>query len=153
MDVAAGVSISRRAVLAAAAGGSAVVVAKTVLGPSPLLAAFVDGPGGVLAVDRATILAGTSEVKVEPGVDITHEAVVVCSLLSDPGPRSIHYVEIPPEEDWYKVHLTGRARTDVTVGCAVIVDPFRPGPISPPISPPISGPISPPISGGAVPPG
>jgi hypothetical protein len=78
------------------------------------------GPVRFSTATLATIPVGATSVTVTPGIDLTADSKVLCTVQSDPGNRSIHYVVVNPSTNSYTVFLSGKAASPVTVACFVI---------------------------------
>ena len=125
---------SRRVMLAFAGLGSAILLAMTAIGAMPALGDTTGGGGfETIPVQFGTIPKGKVSVTLEPGLELLPTSAAICTLQSDPGPRSLKYVKVNPTDGTYTVYLNQAARTPVTVACTITT-------FFPPISGPISGP-------------
>jgi hypothetical protein len=145
--------LARRAVLGIAGVATSLVLVGPILASSPPTEGSVPSPFAV----TATIPAGRARVTIElKGIELQTGAVAVCSLQSNPGPRSLTYVSVNVANNSFTVHLSGKAIRPIAVACMAFAEPPSwgiPGPISEPVSEPISGPVSEPVSEPVAPPG
>ena len=91
-------------------------------GSGGAVALEVDGPVEFLTSSGiATIPAGDSSVVVSPGFDITPSAVILCTLMTDPGgTTTVAHVIKDAAADSFEVNLTADATRNVKVGWFVI---------------------------------
>jgi len=69
----------------------------------------------------ATIPAGSSSVTVSPGIDLTSDSKILCTLLSNPGPgRVLRYVSVNAVADTFTVFLSFNASAPTKVASFVI---------------------------------
>jgi hypothetical protein len=87
---------------------------------SPGTALETRGPVRFSTATIATIQAGANSTSISPGIDLTPASKVLCTLLSDPGARSIRYVSVDAAANTYTVHLTGKATGPIAVACFLI---------------------------------
>ncbi len=84
------------------------------------------GPVDFSSAVRATIPAHADHVDVaivfgddSEQLDLTDTSKVVCTLMSNPFGRDLHYVSINPATNTFTVHMTGPVRTAIDVSCVV----------------------------------
>jgi len=84
------------------------------------------GPVDLSSAVRATIPAHADHVDVailfgqdSEQLDLTDTSKIVCTLMSNPFGRDLHYVSINAATNVFTVHMTGPVRTAVDVSCVV----------------------------------
>ena len=85
-------------------------------------AAFqAEGPVHFSSAGLTTIAAGSPNVSVTPGIDLTDFSQVLCTLQGNPGPGiTLSRAVVHPSANTFTIYLTGKAAADTRVAWFVI---------------------------------